>query len=378
MTKTAQNWLDTKYSDKTISEIKLDEKSGESVEELTGELLIKDYTKVEVIDFERWDKKTKDKITKVIIENCPQVKKIKFNNNEIGEITFQGTFNNLSWLDLPDNKLIKIDVSKFPNLSRLNVTRNPNLTEIEGWENFTKLEFFDLFDTPGLNGKKFKEWKDAINSALGGTSKDGSLPKDWNIKLDDLKNRPTQDDLKKAVKNESDKYKDYINPTDPGQKSKLEQAAKDAGFVTKEEYDKVVGERDARPNISLPDWTKTMDELNKVKGLLGINPAALLPNSWVNWLAKKADLITAKNTLKEWTDKFPGKTAQQVEQELKDLRSRPATGGSGTGLTPKQQQDLVNYENLKAQQKRLLEYLKEEKSNRQYAQIIQDLKITIT
>jgi len=51
MTKTAQNWLDTAYPDKTVSEIKLYVKN--SVEELTGELLIEGYTKVERIDFER-------------------------------------------------------------------------------------------------------------------------------------------------------------------------------------------------------------------------------------------------------------------------------------------------------------------------------------
>ena len=52
MAKTAQNWLDTTYQDKTVSEIKLYVKEN-PVEELTGELLIKGYAEVKKIDFER-------------------------------------------------------------------------------------------------------------------------------------------------------------------------------------------------------------------------------------------------------------------------------------------------------------------------------------
>ncbi|CFW92859.1 protein of unknown function (L domain-like) [endosymbiont DhMRE of Dentiscutata heterogama] len=295
MTKTAQNWLDTKYSDKTVSKIKLHDQEN-PVEELSGELVIKDYAKVEVIDFTRQDKKNvKDKITKITIDNCPQVKKIRFNDNGIAEIIFQGVFSNVEWLELLGNNLTKIDLSKFPNLAWLGVVRNPNLTEIEGWENLTKLQSVNLFDTPGLNGKKFKEWKEAINSALGSTS-DDPLPNDWKNKLDDLKNRPTQEDLNKAakdaedkaVKNTEDKFKDYINPNDPAQKDKLEAAAKNQGMVPKNEFDGV------------------------------------------------------KNELGQWKDKFPNKTPDQAAKE---------TGGAGTGatLTAEQQQKLNDYDKVVAE-----------------------------
>jgi hypothetical protein len=63
----------------------------------------------------------------------------------------------------------------------------------------------------------------------------------------ELEKRPTQETLNKAVKEETDKYKNHIAPDE------LEQAAKKRGMFSKEEYDKVVGERDARPNISLDD-----------------------------------------------------------------------------------------------------------------------------
>ena len=65
-----------------------------------------------------------------------------------------------------------------------------------------------------------------------------------------------------------------------------------------------------------------MDEIqNKIKGLLGINPTASLPNNWMDQLAKKSDLDAAK-------------------KEIESLKTKLATGGgSGTGatLTPLQQ-----------------------------------------
>lgn len=193
-------------------------------------------------------------------------------------------------------------------------------------------------------------------------------------KLDDLKKRPTQEDLTSAVKNAKDEFKDYINPKNPDDKNKLEQAAKDAGFispndleskakekgmVSKAEYDKVVGERNARPNIPLNDWNndyskrpkqgdldRIQNELNntnnKIKTLLGIPLTSPLSSNWIDQVAKKADLDAARNDLKAWTDKFPGKRPDQVDKDIKDLQSRPTTGGSGTGatLTPLQQKKI--------------------------------------
>ncbi|CAI2174713.1 1727_t:CDS:2 [Funneliformis geosporum] len=77
---------------------------------------------------------------------------------------------------------------------------------------------------------KLIEAVEKIKNVLG-VSPNNPLPNDWENKLDDLKNRPTRDDLNNAVKNAEEKYKDYINPNSPGDKNKLEQAAKDAGFI---------------------------------------------------------------------------------------------------------------------------------------------------
>jgi len=199
-----------------------------------------------------------------------------------------------------------------------------------------------------------------IKNALGLNSAD-PLPNDWKNKLDDLKKRPTQEDLNNAVKKAEDNYKDYINPKNPGDKAKLEQAAKDAGFinpseleseakkkgmVSKGEYDKVVGERNARPNI-------TLTEHERLK----------------NNQEKHPDYDAIKNELERW--RKLGSTPEQVDKNIKDLQSRPVTGGAV--LSPDQQQKLNDYSKIEKQKVWLLKYLKEIRSSGQYAQIEQQV-----
>nr|CAG8439296.1 2924_t:CDS:2 [Entrophospora candida] len=185
MSNTAQNWLDTKYKDKNGSE------------ELTGELEIKDYVNIQEIRLTRRDKK--GKIEKVVIENCPQVEKIKLDNNEITEIVFKGNFPKLERLDLSNNGLKEIDVSLTPNLNGLNLNRNPDLE------------------------------------------------------------RPTKEELAKAVNDKADEFKEYIKPSD------LETKAREKGMVSKEEYEKVEKERDSRPNTTLDEYKKLQDNQEKHK-----------------------------------------------------------------------------------------------------------------
>jgi len=187
------------------------------------------------------------------------------------------------------------------------------------------------------------------------------LPNDWKNQLGDLKNRPTQEDLNKAVKKAEDKYKDYINPNNlnnPADKAKLEKAAKDAGFispndleneakkkgmVSKDDYDRVVRERDARANITQQQYQALLIELN------------------------------------DWKSKFPGKTPVDVKKEID---SKPATGG--TVLSPDQQQKLNNYDKViterdaeKRRKESLLKELKKRLSDERYAQIVvENNKIT--
>jgi len=365
----AQQWLTSKYSNK---------QSGDSIklltsEELSGEILIEEYTSIKEIILVRLEKGylSKGKITKVTISNCPAVERIILGGNEIAAIDFKGDFFNLTQLELQDNQLKAIELSKVPNLEILNIARNPiNSQDLEKViRDLTKLKFVN---TPGFNLKNIADdhtgWinPNDIKNVLGINPKD-PLPDDWKNKLDDLKKRPTQEDLNNAVKNAKDEFKDYINPKNPADKAKVEQAAIDAGFispndleskakekgmVSKAEYDKVKQERDNRPNVPLADWNNdwskrpkqsVLDEIqNKIKGLLGIPPATPLPSNWMDQLAKRSDLDAARNDLNKWTGKFPGKTPEQVDKDLKEAQSRPTAGGSGAGatLTPIQQKKI--------------------------------------
>jgi len=364
MTKTAQSWLNAKYQDKSVDKIEWYDKKGGAEEELTGELLIEGYTNIKEIDFKWWGKnKVKNKITKVVIKNCPGVKRVYFNNNEITEITFEGTFNGLEWLELIDNKLTKIDVGKLPNLTSLYIARNPNITEIEGWENLTKLEMVDLYDTPGLNGKKFKEWKEAINSALNQTPQDGPLPDTWKNKLDDLKKRPTEEEHKKVVE-ERDAIKNDL---------KTELGLNDGNLNTWKDEIKKLKNRPATDNNS-----------EEIKKLLGLQPTDTLPNDWKSKLVTKTDLDKVKNDLDKWNNKFPGKTPDQVEKDIKDLQSKPTGSGTGAALTPEQEQKLRDYDKAVAEKdaerrrkEALLKKFKNMSSDEKYAQIlVENNKIT--
>jgi hypothetical protein len=66
-------------------------------------------------------------------------------------------------------------------------------------------------------------------------------------RISELENRPTQTQLEAAVEQEAKKYEDYIAPNN------LEKEAEKIGMVSKEKYDKVVRERDNRPNLSKED-----------------------------------------------------------------------------------------------------------------------------
>jgi hypothetical protein len=417
MTKQAQQWLDTKYNNK---------QSGDSIklltsEELSGEIKIENYANTKEIILVRLEKGSlsKGKISKVTIRNCQEVERVLLGRNEITEIVFDGDFPKLTHLGARDNQLSKIDLSKVSNLEILNIAGNPiGSQEIEkAIKGLTKLKFVN---TPGFSLKNIADdhadWinPDDIKNALGVKPTD-PLPDDWKKKLDDLKKRPTQEDLNNAVKtaekNVENKYKDYINPKDSAGKAKLEQAAKNIGFidpkdnnalkqaaktaglgfsqkdidnaiqteknnwkgfinpnnkpaveaaakgqgmVSKADYDKVVKERNDRPNITINDYQKLLvnqkpadydaikNELNKIKTLLGIPPASPLPGNLGDQLAKKSDLVAARDALNKWTNKFPGKNPDQVAAQ-----SRPAPGTAV--LTPEQQQKLNNYDRVVAE-----------------------------
>jgi len=117
----AQQWLDSKYNNK---------QSGDNIkllasEELSGEIIIKDYTNTKEIILVRLENGSlsKGKITKVTINNCPSVERVILGENEITAIVFEGNFPNLSQLEIQNNQLKAIELSKLPNLEFLNISR---------------------------------------------------------------------------------------------------------------------------------------------------------------------------------------------------------------------------------------------------------------
>lgn len=81
------------------------------------------------------------------------------------------------------------------------------------------------------------------------------------------------------------------------------------------------------------DYETIKNELNKIKNLLLIPPTTPLPSNWINQVAKKSELDEARNNLTKWTGKFPSKTPEQIEAELKKT--------TGTGVDPSTLQKLT-------------------------------------
>lgn len=429
MTKAAQNWLDAKYPDKTIGgKIELYDKNVEGVEELTGNLLIENYVNVEEIDLEHRDKRKgfslsdrlKGKIGKITVKNCPKVKELNLNNNEIKEIIFEGDFLDLDRLDAADNELTKIDISKVLNLTWLNITRNPLLTEVRGLEYSTKLKHVNLYDTLGFNGQDYRKWKDAIKGILNIPPTDpltNTWENDLKTKLDGLEERPTQEQLDEAVKNKGKEFENHIDPDD---KAKLEKTAKDKlGMVSKTDHETLKNQLDARPNITkkewddysqrpkqteldrvqaesdknkidlgqanqkvqdyenglknklglddsaLPNWKGEIDKLKnrptsdnseQIKNILGLKPNETLPSDWNTKLISKTKFDGVEDELKKWSKL--GNTPEEAEQKLKN----PVGTGTGAALTPQQKEKLDKYDKLRKwadEQEKVIDWAKD-------------------
>jgi len=211
MTKLAQTWLDEKYADQTTKVIQLYKENVVS-EELQGELKIKGYREVEEINLTRFDldgEVLQGKMTSLMVSDCPKLKTLAVFSNELSKVIFEGNFPLLKTLCLPDNKLVELDVSKFPNLTSLNADRNNELKEIKGIEK-TQLKITFLLGTPGLGfqlekalTKEREAFQKKIKTLLGLKDTD-PFPTDWEKKLTEKTLTPQQkQDLEKFDKAKS-------------------------------------------------------------------------------------------------------------------------------------------------------------------------------
>lgn len=120
----AQEWLDKNYADKdSVTKIT------EFKQELEGELIIADYSNLEEIEINPFLRKAERKINKVIIRNCPKLKKASLTANNINDLLITDC-PELKELRVAYNKLTKLNTSSLTNLTYLGCASN-NLTELD-------------------------------------------------------------------------------------------------------------------------------------------------------------------------------------------------------------------------------------------------------
>ncbi|CAG8631045.1 5329_t:CDS:10 [Ambispora leptoticha] len=237
-----------------------------------------------------------------------------------------------------------------------NLQNQPTLEQYNSRPNVTVEDYNHL-----LNNQKPGDYDDIKNEL---ERPDIPITKqDWE---NDYRQRPTPEQLTQAVQKEKDKYSTHISPekltTDYVAKDKLEEEAKKQGMVSKEDYDKIVREKNARPDITKADWNNdyskrpkqtdldqankkiqdyendlkirlknrpTSDNSGEIKAILGLGSTDNLPNDWQNQLVKKDDL-------KAFLNKTPEKAAQELADMEKELKSKTAD----TTLIAKKQQKI--------------------------------------
>jgi len=144
--------------------------------------------------------------------------------------------------------------------------------------NIDQEEYVKLIEIAVQDSDKIKAELNKVKDLLGLNSND-NLPVGWENRL--------------VIKNNLDQDNKKIQEYENDSKIKLEST-----------------------DSNLPDWK---DEIGKVKNLLGLGLEDNLPNDWPSKLAQKDELVAVQNSLRGWTDKFLGKSPNDVEKEISDL-----------------------------------------------------------
>jgi len=361
-------------------------------ETLEGELEINGFSNLRVIYLGQFVGAGKGSLTKVIINNCPNVEHIDLYNNEINELDVSNLAK-LKILVISDNNLGKIKVADCENLWSIEAKGNKD-TKIEGLEDLKKLSNI-RFSSAFVPSQELKNWKivigpNGLNDILssGGNINELKL-KEYNEAI----NRPTQEQLNKAVADEKDKYKNFIDPEN------LEAKAREKGMVSAEEFNK-------RPDITIDkynellknqkpvgfpdDWEKQLKELTELRKrptqedydklkvlkdttVANYNKLVLDKNTLQQQLiTTQAELAKVRTDLAKWNSKFLNQTPEQVEAEINRLKQ------SATTLTPDQRQKIADYDRLKTEKETLgrrreavLRHLRNYITEEQYDKFIQ-------
>ena len=180
---TAQEWLEKIYGEDKEYVDEID--ASKSNEKPIGELVIANYPILETINLKNMG------ITKLTVEECPNVEEITVHNNEITEIVGLENLAELKTLVCGRNQITKLDVSNNLQLVELTVFDNPNI-QIVGLDSISKLEEFNGGGNNVLNLSQVS--KESLEQAA----------KKLGIKEEKLKNKSSAE-IKKLIEEEGNK-----------------------------------------------------------------------------------------------------------------------------------------------------------------------------
>src|SRR3954471_8119084 len=106
----AQEWLDNNYPSKTEKKVEITQNL--QTRKLEGELTISNFPNLERVIFPQ------NKITKLIIHDCPKVKEINICDNQLIKLEITGLLA-LEYLHCGKNNLSELDVSENTKLKNL-------------------------------------------------------------------------------------------------------------------------------------------------------------------------------------------------------------------------------------------------------------------
>jgi hypothetical protein len=240
--KNAQQWLQENYESQKNSATKIVISGGV---ELEGDLEIKGYSSLEKILLN-----SSKQISKISIENCPNIKVIIVNDNQITEIKGLDSLTNLQKLNFGDNKVEKIDVSKNTQLETFIFYGNPGKLQVDGLKNLIKLVSLNTSDTFPIvtlleqaSEADLKELADKLKLPVEGKSKD-EIKKEIIAEIE--KNNQNKDKLKDPKNG----IPDLLNDKGEIDKDKLEKLKNEAENGKK--YQKLLDEPTNDP-IKSPD-----------------------------------------------------------------------------------------------------------------------------
>ncbi|RHZ35235.1 hypothetical protein [endosymbiont GvMRE of Glomus versiforme] len=232
--KDAQEWLEEEYgNDKDKTEWIEIYEDGDGKINLSGELEIKDFPELKVIDLKEMN------LSKLIIENCPKLEKIQVYKNEITEIVGLEHLANLKKLNVGDNKIKKLNVEGNPLLEELSAFDNENI-DIIGLQNLFNLVEYSGGSSPlNLLKSTFKELKETakelnIDESELEKLKDDSLNKIKKLlKEEGERNKQNKKMLDEEFPNLTDNNKRIIGEELTKIKENFDKGEKYAKLVTK-------------------------------------------------------------------------------------------------------------------------------------------------